>query len=130
MFYIFKFIVIIIIFFCIILAVYLFIKYNFCNPIYCVDELTEARLVLEGKINKLADSYSYWHEQCVETDHLFKESLTSGSKEEQKGILQAKKECEANLNNDSLMLKNLKAKLASGDFNISTTSSLGKHPRT
>lgn len=112
----------------ILLGVYIFIKYNFCDPIYCMDEYNEARMLLEKRIEKLSDSYAYWKEQSIETDRLFKESL-SQSKEQQAEILQAKKECEANLNSDSIMLKNLKAKLASNDYNFSTSSVLGKRSR-
>lgn len=102
----------------------------FCDPIYCADGLTDARLKLESKIKELTESRAYWKEQSIETDRIFKESLANSyNKEYQDEALQAKKECEKNLNTDSNMLKNLKAKLDSGVYDLSTWSSLGKRSR-
>lgn len=71
----------------------------------------------------------YYKEQAKATDQFFKEALRNYLPDEIKSErLIAKKETETNLNVEMKVLKTLKNRLASGDYNtsLSTPSSLGK----
>ena len=128
-YFLFKDIIIFIFFF----SVFIFLLYFilkllscFCPILYCMDEITESRLILEERISKLKDSKAYWLEQSKEANCLFQESLLQPDAEQQSQALQVKKECERNLNSDSNLLRRFENKLASGDFNFNHSTIIGK----
>ena len=101
----------------------------FSEPLYCMDSLTDARDQLLARISQAEGKIEYFSEQAKETDRLFKEALRDNLPENVKQeALEAKKDSETNLNVERKVLRTLKNRLDSGDYNttLSTTSSLGK----
>jgi len=97
-----------------------------CEPVYCMDPLTEELL---AKISKVQRKVQYFAEQAGETEYLYKEAKRYNLPDDMKAErLLAKKETETNLNVEKKVLKVLKHRLDSGDYNtsLSTSSSLGK----
>ena len=94
-----------------------------------MDSLTDARDQLLARISQAEGKIEYFSEQAKETDRLFKEALRDNLPENVKQeALEAKKDSETNLNVERKVLRTLKNRLDSGDYNttLSTTSSLGK----
>ena len=103
--------------------------YMFSEPLYCMDDLTEGRNELLAKITKAEGKIEYFSEQAKETDLLFKEALRDNLPEVMKEErLEAKRDSESNLNLERKVLRVLKARLDSGNFDssLATSSSLGK----
>ena len=101
----------------------------FSEPCYCTDSFTDAYNQLSSKISKVEENIQYFSEQAKEADRLFKEALKENLPEDMKQErLEAKKDSEINLNVEKKVLKTLKDRLNSGNFDssLSTTSSLGK----
>lgn len=94
-----------------------------------MDDLTEGRNELLAKITKAEGKIEYFSEQAKETDLLFKEALRDNLPEVMKEErLEAKRDSESNLNLERKVLRVLKARLDSGNFDssLATSSSLGK----
>ena len=110
------------------ISLYMILYNAFYDPIFCMDSL-DAYNELLAKITEKEGNIEYFLEQAKETDRLFKEALRDNLPEEMRQErLEAKKDSEINLNIERKILRVLKNRLDSGNFNssLSTPSSLGK----
>ena len=113
----------------ILLLAFLILSSMFSETLHCMDSLTEAHNQLLAKITKAEGDIQYYSQQAKEADLLFKQALRDNLSEEMtQERLIVKKESETNLNIEQKVLKTLKNRLASGNFDssLSTSSSLGK----
>ena len=98
------------------------------DPIYCAD-LLEARDALLAKIAKVEAKIEHYQEDAKLMDDLFKEALRDNLPDDMKEErLKEKRASERNLNTERKVLRTLKERLDSGNYDsfLSTPSSLGK----
>lgn len=106
-----------------------------------MDGLTEKSLELQNKISGIEEKIKYYQEQLLGSDMDFKEVLSRKTYHEQTGTMDewqrqykivesALKDSNTNLNSEKRMLKILKAKLESGDYDMTSTSSAVKRKFT
>lgn len=94
-----------------------------------MDDFTQLHMELLAKISKLEINIEYFSGQVRETDILYKQGIKDNlPKHIMDDLLTAKKESETNLNLERKVLRALRTRLDSGDYNtsLSTPSSLGK----
>lgn len=114
------------------MVVYIYIKYN-TQVIYCMDELTEMSLEIQKKIPVIEEKIKYYQEQVVGAEMEFKEMLSTKAYHEQNDTMEewqrkcreaqsALKDSNTNLNSEKRMLGILKAKLESGNYEMTSTS--------
>ena len=82
-----------------------------------------------NKINEVQANYTYWHEQEIQADKDFKDSLRGTDQNEQRECLDAKKECERNARQENRMLNILRRNYDNNVFSDETESVLGKRNR-
>lgn len=122
------------------MGVYYFFKYS-TDVIYCMDGLTEMSLKLQNKISGIEEKIKYYKEQLLGADRDFKEVLSRKAYHEQNGTMDewqrqyhivesALKDSNTNLQSEKRMLNILKAKLESGDYDMTSTSSAVKRKIT
>lgn len=118
---------------------FVFVYYAFKNSeiVYCMDPYTEMSLTLQDKITQLENKIIYCQEQAAAADRDLNEVLNTKKHYEDKGeILQwqreydlaesAVKDTNTNLNSEIRMRNILKAKLESGDYDMTSKSTGGK----
>ena len=99
-----------------------------------MDEVTEMSLIIHDKISGIEEKIKYQQEQLLGADRDFKEVLTRKAYHEQNGTMDewrrqyrlaqsALRDTNTNLNSEKRMLNILKAKLESGDYAMTSTSS-------
>ena len=125
---------------CYFMCVYYVFKYSM-EVVYCMDGVTEMSLRLHDKISGIEEKIKYHQEQLLGADRDFKEVLTRKAYHEQNGTMDewrreylivesALKDSNTNLNSEKRMLNILKAKLESGDYAMTSTSSAVKRKIT
>lgn len=125
---------------CYFMGVYYVFKYSM-EIVYCMDGVTEMSLRLQDKISSIEEKIKYHHEQFSSADRDFKEVLTRKAYHEQNGTMHewqrqylivesALKDSNTNLQSETRMLNILKAKLESGDYDMTSTSSAVKRKIT
>jgi len=106
-----------------------------------MDGVTEMSLRLHDKISGVEEKIKYQQEQLVAADRDFKEALSRKAFHEQNGTMDewrrqyrlaqsALRDTNTNLNSEKRMLNILKAKLESGDYAMTSTSSAVKRKIT
>ena len=118
---------------------FIFVYYTLktSGVVYCMDATTDLSLTLQQKIAQLVDKINYYQEQVVAADRDFKETLSTKAYYESKGdiaewqrqyiiVESALKDSNTNLNSEKRMLNILKAKLETGDFDLTSNSTAGK----
>lgn len=125
---------------CYFMGIYWHFKY-YTEVVYCMDGLTEMSLRLQDRISGIEEKIKYHQEQLLGADRDFKEVLTRKAYHEQNGTMDewqrqylivesALKDSNTNLNSEKRMLNILKAKLESGDYAMTSTSSAVKRKIT
>ncbi len=112
--------------FCVLLHLYGLVSYYCGNVIYLQSFTPEEML---NRINEVQSNYNFWHEQEVQADNDFKNSLRGTDKDVQQECLNAKKECERNARQESRMLNILQHNYNNNIFSDNTDSVLGKRRR-
>ena len=122
------------------MGVYYTFKYSI-DVVYCMDGVTEMSLRLQDKISGIEEKIKYFHEQVIGADRDFKEVLTTKAYHEHNGTIaewqreyhiveSALKDSNTNLQSEKRMLNILKAKLESGDYAMTSTSTAAKRKIT
>jgi len=107
----------------------LFFAFIFCyfGDVVHADSYTPPEMW--NKIQVVQSNYDYWHEQEVQADNDFKNSLRGTDTNEQQDCLNAKKECERNARNEKRMLNILTRNYHNNIFSDQTEPVLGKRTR-
>lgn len=118
---------------------FVFVYYALKNSevVYCMDPSTEMSLTLQDKITQLENKIKYYQEQAMAADRDFKEVLNTKTYYEAKGAMlewqreydiaeSALKDTNTNLNSEIRMRNILKAKLESGDYDMTSKSTAAK----
>lgn len=119
--------------------VYSFLKNS--EDVYCMDTATDMSLTLQNKIAQLEENLKYFKEQAVGAERDFKEVLSTKTYYENMGAISewqreynivesALKDSNTNLNCENRMIKILKAKLESGDYDMTSKSTAAKRKFT
>lgn len=110
---------------CCIIAMVIF--YDFTPNVQHLESYTPQEML--DRINEVQGNYNYWHQQEVQADMDFKDSLRGTDLNEQKECLIAKKECERNARQESRMLNILTRNYANNIFSDTPETVLGKRNR-
>ena len=108
---------------------------------YCMDTAPDMSLTLQNKIAQLEEKIKYFKEQAVVAERDFKEVLSTKTFYENMGAISewqreynmvesALKDTNTNLNSENRMIKILKAKLESGDYDMTSKSTAAKRKFT
>lgn len=106
-----------------------------------MDATTDMSLTLQHKIAILEEKIKYYQEQAAAADRDFKEVLSIKTSYENKGAIaewqreynlaeSALKDTITNLNSEKRMINILKAKLESGDYDMTSKSTAAKRKST
>ena len=106
-----------------------------------MDTAPDMSLTLQNKIAQLEEKIKYFKEQAVVAERDFKEVLSTKTFYENMGAISewqreynmvesALKDTNTNLNSENRMIKILKAKLESGDYDMTSKSTAAKRKFT
>lgn len=106
-----------------------FLSPQLIQHVYCMDSSIELRLTLEEKIASMEGQANYFREQIKILDYEFRRAILNNLPGDVRDeILLGRKEFQTNLDTETKLIRKLKDRLSSGDFDSSftTSSSLGK----